>query len=131
MCFMIHDTSHYNTYYLQRDVLEGVVLRNSSSLYCSNECNIEVQVKHGCNSFLNYLACFRVPPHRHCLQLSVNGSLNEHMAKQVLLFQTPVKTWLPMPANQRHTHGDIAIAGTTCIPEGPPTTDQLSSYMPV
>lgn len=62
MCFMMHDTSHYNTYYLQRDVLEGVVLCNSSSLYCSNEYNIEVQVKHGCNSFFKLLGMFSGAP---------------------------------------------------------------------
>lgn len=62
MCSMIHDTSHYNTYYLQRDVLEGVVLCNSSSLYSSNEYNIEVQGKHGCNSFFKLLGMFLGAP---------------------------------------------------------------------
>lgn len=68
-------------------------------------------------------------PYRRCPQLSVNGSLNQHMAKQVPLFQTPVKTWLPMLANQRQPHRDMAIAGTACSPEGHPAPDQLCSYM--
>lgn len=67
--------------------------------------------------------------HRHCPQLPVNGSLNQHMAKQVSLFQTPVKTWLPMPDNQRQPHRDMAVEGTTWSPEGHLTPDQLCSYM--
>lgn len=67
--------------------------------------------------------------HRCCPQLPVNGSLNQHMAEQVSLFQTPVKTWLTTLANQREPHRDMAVQGATCSPEGHPTPDQLCSYM--
>lgn len=64
-------------------------------------------------------------------RLQVNGSLNQHMAKQVSLFQTPVRTWLPEPANQRQPHGDMAVEGTTQRRECHPTPDQLGFYMPL
>lgn len=51
------------------------------------------------------------------------------MAKQVSLFQTPVKTWLPMLANQRQPRRDMAVEGTTWSPEGHLTPDQLRTYM--
>ena len=70
---------------------------------------------------------FRVS-HRRCPQLLLNGSLNQHMAKQVSFFQTPVKTWLPMLANQSQPRRDMAVEGTTWNPEGHPTPDQLCSY---
>lgn len=62
-------------------------------------------------------------------QLQVNGSLNQHMAKQVSLFQTPVRTWLPELANQRQPHGDMAVEGITQRHECHPTPDQLGFYV--
>lgn len=63
--------------------------------------------------------------HRRYPQLPVNGSLNQHMAKQVSLFQTPVKSWLPMLANQMQPRRDMAVEGTACSPEGHPTPNFL------
>ena len=64
---------------------------------------------------------FRVS-HRRCPQLPVNGSLNQHMAKQVSLPQTPVRPWLPGPANHTQPHTNMALEGATWNPEGHQTS---------
>lgn len=75
------------------------------------------------------LGMFKVS-HRPLLQLPVNGSLNQHMAKQVSLFLTPVKSQLHILSNQGQPHKDMAVEGTACGPECHSTpAGQLCSYM--